>query len=76
MHRLWKTIAAIGSVNITWWKLDILPGYLTTCNSAEENPMKKRTAGKNKKTKKKGKSKKNYTFVIFLFFQFHFQADQ
>ena len=42
LHRLWTTIAAIGSVNITWWKLDILPGYSTTPNPAEENPMKKK----------------------------------
>ena len=41
LHRLWTTLAAIGSVNITWWKLDILPGYLTTPNPAEENSMKK-----------------------------------
>ena len=41
LHRLWTTIAAIGSVNITWWKLHILPGYSTTPNPAEENPMKK-----------------------------------
>ena len=40
-HRLWTTLAAIGPVNITWWKLDILPGYSTTPNPAEENSMKK-----------------------------------
>ena len=67
LHRLWTTIAAIGSVNITWWKLDILPGYSTTPNPAEENPMKKRTASKIK-IKKKKNLEKNYTFVIFLFF--------
>ena len=61
-------LAAIGSVNITWWKLDILPGYSTTPNPTEENSMKKRQ-----------QVKINYTFVIFsfffLFFLFHFQAD-
>ena len=51
LHRLWTIIAAIGSVNMTWWKLDILPGYSTTPNPAEENPMKERTAGKNKNKK-------------------------
>ena len=71
LHRLWTTIAAIGSVNITRLKLDILPGYSTTPNLADKNSMKKDSRLK----KKKEKSKKNYTFVIFLFFQFHFQAD-
>ena len=42
LHRLWTTLAAIGPVNITWWKLNILPGYSTTPNPAEENSIKKK----------------------------------
>ena len=73
LHRFWTTIAAIGSVNITWWKLDILPGYSTTTNPAEENPMKKKDS--KQKLKKKNSKKKLHICNFSFFFQFHFQAD-
>ena len=45
-HRLWTTTATIGLLNITWWTLDILPGYSTTPNPPE-NSMKKDERSRN-----------------------------
>ena len=35
-YRFWTTITAIGSVNVTWWTLEIMPGSSTTPTPMEK----------------------------------------
>ena len=36
LYGFWTTITAIGSVNVTWWTLELMPGSSTTPTPLEK----------------------------------------
>ena len=53
LYKFWTNITTIGSVNVTWWTLEIMPGSSTTTHSIGERgqQVKKKSVERKQKNK-------------------------